>query len=190
MTRPDRNLALIAVGVVLCAGIGATGHPLVPFVLLALAVFALVAVFIGRHHFVGRFLIRRREWNRALREFELQLALLRRPGSIWRNAFHFSLYTRNAQALTLNNIGVVLLNLSRVADAEARLHEAAALDVRYAMPHVNLAITAAMVGDAARATAEGERARQLGFRSRGLQRTLRRLLARSNEKVGATLSAD
>ena len=106
----------------------------------------------------------------------------------WRQmsaALFSGMYTYDGIAIARNNLGVVRLEQGRFSEAEAALRRAIERDTLYAMPYVNLAIIAALAGNATQAEQEQARAHALGFRDRGLQKRVRKLLARTNTTVGA-----
>lgn len=140
----------------------------------------------GRDFFVGRRRMKQQRWEDAaccFAKFEAQ-----QLDSRWRWAtapLFVGLYTYDGVAIALNNQGVVRLNQGERTQAEGLLRRALERDPLYAIPHVNLALLAASAGDTASALREQELAQMLGFRGRGLQKTIRSLLAKTNVTISA-----
>ena len=189
MTRPNRNMLGFAAAVI---AIVFGGPHLPPFAVwlffAAFAAYFIVTVTVGREFFVGRRHTKHKRWEEAAICFVLfEKRLLT---SQWRRSMSvvFSgMYTYDGVALARNNLGAVRLDQGRNDEAEAALLRSLERDPLYATPHANLAILAALKGDAPRAKEESEKARALGYRTRGLQKKIRSLLAGFNSAVGAGL---
>lgn len=193
MARPQRNLLLVIASIgALVGGASVVDSPTVILGagVVALAVFV-AAVFAGRDFFVGRFRMRQRRWDEALAAFEafeskqLSSRLRRALAPLF-----VGIYSYDGVAIALNNQAVVRLNQGKFPQAEELLRRALSRDAPYAIPHVNLAILFALMGNAAEASREHELAQSLGFRGAGLQQRIRTLLARTNTAVGAAASSE
>jgi predicted Zn-dependent protease len=164
---------------------GSWAWPLVPPVMIALLLLVLVVtVVLGRTWLRGRAAMRAGRYDEAIALFEAFQA--ERAASalplLWA-----SLYTTDPVALSLNNIGACHLSARRADRALAPLGEALARDPGYAMPHVNLAIAHRLLGDPARSQSHAELARSLGFGRDALEAALRRAVAATNVRIGASL---
>lgn len=151
--------------------------------LLAVLVVAIIA---GRDFFVGRVRLSQKRWDEALTAFEAK-----QLSSRWRRALaplFVGIYSHDGVAIALNNQAVARLNQGSLTQAQELLQRALSRDAPYAIPHVNLAILAALQGNAAEASREQQLAHELGFRGAGLQRRIRALLSRTNTAVGAAVT--
>ena len=189
MKRPNRVLLVTVVSFVtfLCV-IQGLRREVAAIVVTVLVVSVALVVSWGRDFYRGRSLMRRRQWARALRQFEryerkLSAARFRRL----LNSLHMSIYTRDGLALALNNMAVCRMNLQQMAAATEFLKQALSRDARYAVPHVNLAVIASLAGDEATALEELAEAARLGYADRGAQLVVRRALASANAKLGKAL---
>lgn len=181
-------MLLAGLGVVGCVAVGLLWPALAPG--LVIAGLALVGGMIwdGRDHFIGRRRMRQRRWEDALRHFErFEERLLASPARQRIAWLYLSLYASDGIAVVRNNTGVVLLNLGRLDEAQAALDGALQVDELYAVPHVNLAIIAAYRGESEVAQAHLARAEDLGYRTQGIQKTVRQLLAKSAVMMGAAV---
>lgn len=154
--------------------------------LLAVLVVAIIA---GRDFFVGRVRLSQKRWDEALTAFEAFEA--KQLSSRWRRALaplFVGIYSHDGVAIALNNQAVARLNQGSLTQAQELLQRALSRDAPYAIPHVNLAILAALQGNAAEASREQQLAHELGFRGAGLQRRIRALLSRTNTAVGAAVT--
>lgn len=158
--------------------------PKLGLVLVVVAVVLLgVYAWDGRDHFLGRRRMRQHRWPEALRHLRAFEARVDASASVLPGWMYLSLYTSSRRALVRNNIGVVHLNLGQLTEADAALGEAVRLDPGYAVAYVNLALLAAMRGDEAGATRSLEEAHRLGYRHRGAQELIRRVLARTADAM-------
>lgn len=189
MKRPTRVLLVATVSFItfLCVLQGLRREVAVIVVIVLLVIVALVIAW-GHDFYRGRSFLRRRQWARGLRHFERyerQLSSSRFPRLM--NSLHLSMYTSDGLALALNNIAVCRMNLKETAAATQALKLALARDARYAVPHVNLAVIAAMAGDEATAHEELAEAARLGYAEKGAQLVVRRALAAANARLGEAL---
>jgi tetratricopeptide (TPR) repeat protein len=158
-------------------------------ILVAVTVVLVFGLIYGRHFFLARFLGSKKLWHEAIAHYEtfesrakkLNLGRLTLP-------LFLSVYTYDGVALAKNNMAFCYMNL-RVLDQAKRLClEALEIDSKYAVPHVNLGIIAALQNDAATAAARLERGYLLGYRNQGAQEQVRRILARLNVAAGSAMS--
>lgn len=101
-----------------------------------------------------------------------------RGRAVWLAAW---IYTPSAEAMARNNLAIALLELGHVAEAEAELERALAIDPRYPLPWVQRAVIAVMRHDAEEARRCWSAAAALGFRGSSLDELVARgqgLLAR------------
>ena len=117
-----------------------------------------------RDLFTGRRLMDARRFAEAIPHFERFLEHIRaQPGLkkfIWLSA---GIYTRDVEAMALNNLGAVRLELGELDRVEAPLRQALVLDPDYPIPYVNLAHLAVLRGDTAMAADASSAAKRLGY---------------------------
>ena len=190
MKRPQRNLLLFVF--ILCIPLIADKLGVQKYALVfssSMVILILVIGLLGKDYFIARYKTKQRDWEGAInryQKFETFLTRLR-IGNFYIPVC-YSLYTYNGFALVKNNIAHILMNTQELQGAKQLLLEALELDKLYALPHVNLAVIAAIEGNADEALREADLAKQLGFRGKGLQPLIRKILATTNETVGKVLS--
>lgn len=189
MMRPQRNLLLMlspiaVLWLVLRTVPWAVGRWVgVAFVLAAFALLLL-----GRDFLIGRYRMKRRDWQRAIDRFRRFERKVESPR--WATLLvptYCSLYSLDGVAIARNNIAVCLMNLRSLDEAEGWLRSALRRDPLYALAYVNLGTIAALRGDETRARRELQRAVDLGYSPSGAQVLLRKALARANQSAGKTL---
>ncbi|HKO47319.1 MAG TPA: hypothetical protein VJV79_06330 [Polyangiaceae bacterium] len=159
-------------------------------VAVLLALVALIIIW-GRDFYRARLLVRRRRWARALHYFErYQRRLSTARFDRLLSALQLSIYTNDGIALALNNIALCRMNLQDMPAAVQALQLALARDPGYAVPHANLAIIAALAGDATSAREELAEAARLGYSGQGAQLAVRRALASANTNLGKAFIQD
>jgi len=128
-----------------------------------------------RDFFTGRRLMNAPRYADALACFERFLTQMRaRPGLkqlIW---LHAGIYTRDIEAMTLNNIGASQLELGNLDRVSEPLQKALANDPKYPIPYFNLAHLAVLRGDVDSARAAALRAWELGYRDSWVDSLIRR----------------
>ena len=189
MKRPQRNLLLFLSLLIIPSISRALDIQLYAFIFSIIAVtLAVLMIFLGKDYFVARFKIKYKNWSSAVESFSKFESFLDKLHALHLKVpFFFSLYTYNGKALTKNNIAFCYMNSGKITEAKRLLAESIELDRLYAIPHVNLAIIAAMEGDADRASSEANIAKELGFRGKGAQLIIRRILVSANETMGKAL---
>jgi tetratricopeptide (TPR) repeat protein len=158
-------------GAVLCLGLAgayALWKPSAPVVLVAVLVLLTLSRVQGwfwRDFFRGRRLLVAGRARDACIHFERWLAELhRRPALrrlIWLNG---AIYTRDAEAMTLNNLGVARLHLGDLRGAQQALEGAVSRDPQYPLPRFNLAFLAKLEGREHECAELLTEARRLGYR--------------------------
>jgi tetratricopeptide (TPR) repeat protein len=148
--------------------------------------------FLWREMYRGRRLQASGSLDAALTEYGAFLRKLdRRPWlrHVWWLAW--ATYTRDARAMTLNNMGGCYLDLGHLEQAEACLREAIAIDRFYPVPYFNLGQLEAQRGNAGAAVAEATRARELGLTGGPIDRLIQRsqALLAAVEGVGTSRQA-
>lgn len=117
-----------------------------------------------RDLFTGRGLMDARRFSEAIPLFERFLQRIRaRPELkrlIWLTA---GIYTRDVEAMTLNNVGASWLELGELNRAEQPLRQALSIDPDYPIPYVNLARLAMLRGDLEEAAHFSSAAKRLGY---------------------------
>lgn len=83
------------------------------------------------------------------------------------------MYTRDAEVLTLSNIGVAYLRLNNLDQAEAHLKAAAELDPQSPLPYYNLSVIYHAQGDAARGDENLAKAESLGYSRSSIRQLVR-----------------
>jgi tetratricopeptide (TPR) repeat protein len=189
MKRTQRNLALILTAIAIL-WLVLRQFPLLTAMwvcggLLALGV--LVAL-LGIGFVIGRYRMRKKQWDRALERFRAfeQRLLLRRWTVILRPLF-VGIYTFDGVALARNDIATCLMHLGKGDEAVQWLRAALQRDPLYAIPYINLAMVAAARDDETSMRRDLRRAVDLGYSPAGAQQILTRLLARSGSSLARIL---
>lgn len=175
MTRVLRNRLLIAAFVLVSvlggprlssAVVWSVTGVLFPLMLLALVV--------ARPFHQARSLLRKQQYEEAavsLAEFETSIAQV--PWKRTLAGAAVGLYTFSAIAAARNTLGAVRLEQGRLDDAETHFKAALQHDAGYAVPWGNLAVLAAMRGDAAAAEDARLKAAAMGFKPRVLSAVIK-----------------
>ena len=179
MTRPVRNRLLVAAFMVAAffaaprlpnaALWGATALT-VPFVALAL--------WVTSPFHKARTLLRKKQFDEAATELAAFETSLTQAG--WKRALAalaVGLYTSNALAASRNTLGAVRLEQGKLDDASTHFKAALEHDARYAVPWGNLAVLAAMRGDAVAAEEARAKAAALGFKPKIMAAVIKDKLA-------------
>jgi tetratricopeptide (TPR) repeat protein len=117
-----------------------------------------------RDLFTGRRLMDARRFAEAIPHFERFLERIRaRPALKRLICLSPGIYTRDVEAMTLNNLGIARLEVGELDRVEAPLRRALALDPDYPLPYVNLAHLASLHGDVEAAAAASRSAKRLGY---------------------------
>jgi tetratricopeptide (TPR) repeat protein len=138
--------------------------PVVLLVLVALLAPSRVQGWYWRDFFRGRRLLAAGDGQSAAVHFERFMEQLRlRPGLrrlIWLNA---AIYTRDAEAMTLNNLGAARLQLGDLPGAQSAFEDARRLDPQSPLPLYNLALLAQVEGRDEEAAQLLALARRMGY---------------------------
>ena len=179
MTRPLRNKLLVAVFMIAAFFFGPRlgdsalwGATAVATPLVALA------VWVTWPFQQARTLLRRRQYEEAAAELATFETSIAQTG--WKRALAamaVGLYTSNALAASRNTLGAVRLEQGQLDDAQVHFKAALEHDPGYAVPWGNLAVLAAMRGDAAGAEDARLKAASLGFKPRLLGAVIKDKLA-------------
>jgi len=172
MTRPTRWKILYGVALALVLAVALVILKAAEFSLAATIVLALVLLIPGRinGHFWRSFYSGRRlldsGWNaEAIKEFESFQQRLRENPSlkhlIW---FVWSFYSRDIEAMTLNNIGAAMIREGELDQAEERIERAIRIDSQYPVPYYNKGLICELQGDREAAREWLGVARSLGYR--------------------------
>ena len=133
-------------------------------VVLVLLIPGRVNGYYWREFYRGQKLLELKQYEKSLFHFERFLRLLQqRPyikHLIW---LVYGVYTRNIEAMTLNNIGVAKLEQGRIREAETVLQQALGLDPKYPKPYYNLAVCAVIRGEKEYAERLFSQSMRLGF---------------------------
>jgi hypothetical protein len=156
--------------------------------LLALACLIAILVVPGRIQgvffrdlFIGRRLLDSGHPEESVPYTERFIAVVREQP--WRNKLlwlTWSVYTTNAEAMALNNLGAAHIALGEVEAASSALLAARAVDPMYPLPPFNLAVVAAALGGSEESRNLASEARQLGYSGSSIDRAVhagQRLLA-------------
>lgn len=166
MTRPARNRLLVAVFMV-AAFVAA---PRLPNAALwgataAAVPFVVVALWVTLPFHRARTLLRKKQFDAAATELAaFESALSQAPWKRAVAALAVGLYTSNALAASRNTLGAARLDQGKLDDAQTHFKAALEHDAGYAVPWGNLAVLAAMRGDAVAAEEARRRAATLGFK--------------------------
>jgi tetratricopeptide (TPR) repeat protein len=118
-----------------------------------------------RQFFRARDLVTQRRYREAEPVFEQFLERVQRqPRLKWLIWMNYGVFTRDVEAMTLNNLGVCALEEGRFGAAEKHLNKAAALDPANPLPYYNLAIVQQALGRGEAAQREWLRSQELGYR--------------------------
>ena len=169
--------SLAALGVAVCGPLLWFQVPLWGWALAVLML--LIPGRIAGHYYrdmlTGRRLMDARRFAEAIPYFERFLKRIEaRPGLkrlIWLSA---GIYTRDVEAMALNNLGASRLELGQLDQVEAPLRRSLAIDPDYAIPYVNLAQLALLRGDSEAAAAASSEANRLGYRGSRVVDSFRR----------------
>lgn len=179
MSRPTRNRLLVAVFVV----VAFAAAPRLPNLLLwsvtAVATpLVIAALWVSAPFLRARGFLQKQKYEEAATElaaFESSLS------AGWKRALAslvVGLYTSNPVAAARNTLGAVRLEQGRLDDAQTHFKAALERDALYAVPWGNLAVLAAMRGDAAGAEEARLKAALLGFKPKVLAAVIKdKLLA-------------
>lgn len=180
MTRPTRwkmlyVVAVAALGLAVLAIAFAIEFD--STVLIGLAVLLFVPGRINGHYwrcfYTGRRLMDSGDHESARREFEQFLVKVRERPSlksmIW---LVWAVYTRDVEAMTLNNIGATLMHEGHLDSAEEKLAQAIGLDSGYPIPYFNLAVIAELRGERDAAARSLATAQRLGYRNTSIDRVV------------------
>lgn len=180
MTRPTRwkVLYVLAFGALVLALVAAliVGR-LDSTSLVILAVLFLIPGRINGHYwrsfYTGRRQMDAGRYADAQRAFEQFLVRIReRPALkslIW---FVWGVYTRDVEAMTLNNMGAALLHQGHLDSAEQRLEQAIKLDPAYPIPYYNLALVEELRGNRDNAIRSLATAEELGYRNTSIDKVI------------------
>jgi Flp pilus assembly protein TadD len=103
----------------------------------------------------------------------------------------WSIYTPDAEAMALSNLGAAHLQTGDFRAAVRALAAALAVDPKYPIPHYNLAVERAIANDGAAVARHASEAERLGFRVTRMDANIRDaqvLLARVEGRVDAAES--
>ena len=180
MTRPLRNKLVVVVFVIAAffaaprlsnVALWSATVVATPFVVLAL--------WVTWPFHRARALLRKRQYESAATELAAFESSIAQTG--WKRslaAMAVGLYTSNALAAARNTLGAVRLEQARLEDAETHFKAALAHDAGYAVPWGNLAVLAAMRGDAGAAEEARTKAAELGFKPKVLAAIIKDKLAK------------
>ena len=172
MTRPTRLKILYGAAVALMIAVALAilnTSNFSPTATILLALLFLIPGKVNGHYWRGFYTGRRMMdsgWNGdALKEFEKFLTKVRENPAlkhlIW---FVWGFHTRDVEAMTLNNIGAVLIREGNLDLAEDRLVQAIQTDDQYPIPHYNMALIGELRGNREAAVQSLGTARALGYR--------------------------
>jgi tetratricopeptide (TPR) repeat protein len=186
-------VAFMSLGALAVSAVVALGGGIVPMLVVA-AILLVPSRLLGvvyRDLFRGRRLLDQRQAERSIQYTQRFLDHIRRHPTrkrlLW---LAWSVYTPDAEAMALNNLGAAHLESGNFAAASDALKAALAIDPKYPIPYYNLAIERAAAKDNEEAARLGIEAEKLGFRGTrldGIIREAQSLLARL-EGRGDTLA--
>jgi tetratricopeptide (TPR) repeat protein len=179
VTRPARN-RLVVVLLLLAAFVAG---PRLPDVVLwgatgVMTPLVVLALWVTMPFHRARRMLRRQEYEEAAAELALFETSLAQAG--WKRALAATvvgLYTANPLAASRNTLGAVRLEQGKLDEAQGHFKAALEHDAGYAVPWGNLAVLAAMRGDAAGAEEARAKAAALGFKPKVLAAVIKDKLA-------------
>lgn len=128
-----------------------------------------------RQHFRGRRLMDAGMFRESIAESEAFIETLQRQSwrkrAIWLAGF---VYSPDIEAMTWNNIGVAASQLGDWDWAERCFRRALEIDVKYPIPHANLAVVQLAKGNEQIARQEVTQAVALGYRGTSVDQALRK----------------
>lgn len=141
------------------------GAILIPvIVILFLLIPGRINGYYWREFYRGRRFLEQKQYEKSLFHFNRFLWALQQrtyiKHLIW---LVYSVYTRNVEAMTLNNIGAAKLEQGELREAETVLQQALDLDANYPKPYYNLAVCAAIRGEMVNAERLFSESVRLGF---------------------------
>ena len=126
----------------------------------------------------ARSLLRQRKYDEAATELAaVETSLTETKWKRTLASMAVGLYTSNALAAARNTLGAVRLEQNRLDDAEIHFKASLQHDAGYAVPWGNLAVLAAMRGDAGGAEEARQKAAALGFKPKLLAAVIKDKLA-------------
>jgi len=179
MTRPVRNKLVVA-AFVIAAFFAAPrlGNAALWSATAVATPLVLAALWVSWPFHRARTMLRKRQYDEAATElaaFETSISQ-----AAWKRAIAgmaVGLYTSNPLAAARNTLGAVRLEQGRLDDAQVHFKASLKHDPAYAVPWGNLAVLAAMRGDAVAAEEARSRAAALGFKPRVLAAVIKDKLA-------------
>lgn len=164
-----------------CTGFYAVVAKIIPSTTGAILVAAVLLIpgrvvgYVWRDFLQGKRHVDAKRWEEAIPLFESFQERLNGTSSIgWLIWISPSLYTVDAGAMVLNNIGVCHLETGRLALAKEHLLEALKKDERYPFPHHNLAVVAALEKDEASMHHHVSEAQRLGYKGGSMDMILKK----------------
>lgn len=184
MTRVLRNRLLVAAFVVVAFVSAPRLSDAVVWAVAAIVFpVTLLALWVARPFHQARSLLSKQKYEEAaaaLAEFEVSITQ-----TPWKRALAglaVGLYTFSALAAARNTLGAVRLEQGRLDDAETHFKAALQHDAGYAVPWGNLAVLAAMRGDAPAAEESRLKAASLGFKPKVLSAVIKDKLSSSSSR--------
>jgi tetratricopeptide (TPR) repeat protein len=186
MTRPARNQLVVVVFVIAAFFAAPRLSDAVLWGAAALATpLVLLALWVTRPFHRARTLLRTKKYDEAAAElaaFETSLTQASWKRALAAMAVGF--YTSNPVAAARNTLGAVRLEQGQLDAAQAHFRAALEQDPGYAVPWGNVAVLAAMRGDAAGAEDARLKAAALGFKPRLLSDVIKDKLAAGRSPTG------
>jgi tetratricopeptide (TPR) repeat protein len=186
MQRPQINLILSLFLLLMISFLSDLAPRITLFFLIALLIFY---VLVGKDFFIARYKTKKRKWNEAIASYQkFEIVLEKLHSMNFKLPVFMSMYTYNGFSLVKHNIAHCYINNGNRQEAKRLLLEAISLDKDNALPYVGLAFLAAMEGESETANREYEKARSLGFRNKGFQKIIQKILAGTNQGIGQIIS--
>ena len=179
MTRPARNRLLVVVFIVAAFFAAPRLSDAVLWGAAALATpLVLLAIWVTRPFNRARTLLRTKKDDEAAAELAtFETSLTQAPWKRPLAAISVGLYTSNPVAAARNTLGAVRREQGKLDEAHGHFQAALQQDPGYAVPWGNLAVLAAMHGDAKAAEEARLKAEALGFKPKLLADVIREKLA-------------
>ncbi len=179
MTRPLRNKLVVVVFVIAAFFVAPRLNDVALWGATVVATpLVVLALWVTWPFHRARALLRKQQYEPAATELAAFESSLTQIG--WKRVLAgtaVGLYTSNALAAARNTLGAVRLEQARLEDAETHFKAALGHDALYAVPWGNLAVLAAMRGDAGGAEEARVKAASLGFQPKVLAAIIKDKLA-------------
>ncbi|MCR8745858.1 tetratricopeptide repeat protein [Romboutsia lituseburensis] len=138
---------------------------LIPFIFIFLLIPGRVQGYYYKNQFRGRKLLDRKNYKESIKYNKIFLEDIRQ--NTWKKKLiHLSgaVYSKDIEAMTLNNLGSAYLELGNLKSAETCFQQAIKLDLLYPIPYFNLSLVECIKGNIELAEIFYQKSVELGFK--------------------------